>query len=821
MAPCRAKGKEISRFIGQEADFLRNIAADHHIWSKDPERTVGQFLETVESEFFNRFTYRNPLWTEHFERTQEEHEAALTGQTLWGFGEKLCHKLNDVHGKFKVPKDGAQPTGLLEMVETFDTIKKKYAGQAYVHPGRDEPYTRDYQRIEAATGLVSRLSMFPDADFAIRADADRERILKSLPRDLDEIAQLINRQTGAEIAILAGWRGGDNKFHEHHSASMLTSCFVDRALIRDFGSFQLGENAALMPDARVLNASPRVYGAFDGSYKPWFPCVNLGSSALAGLIVDMAEYPQGDQVGNRGRGAERFRTTSPNQLPIDVDYLRNPYDMSPQDRMEIVNHILNGQAGNVDPEQTFQLLGGRSPVDDTALQTWPAPGSNLRYGPASRMYIARLMFHAESDTQAQLKKKNMLPRQPLPVNRYFAFPDIQELRELSQHHPGMLQLINATQNYDIVTPIAPPRGMMDVIRDHIPILRIEDPPTPDSSFRYLKVGHVPHRFINEANEDKREHVDFSRLIRSGFIVHKPTRTAFGGPWGVKWAMLVVLWLEQINIGKVLYPSSITLPEIGRWRAGIDSDIAYLSNLVEDSHERINRIRSSEPGTGSTIPMVHLIVPAPAFQPAAIVAESPFVWDKPWLYGMKIPKTNIKTGFPKSTRMSVVVPMTSTPLGAEAKKFGVSYPTTPKKGKGPSRTPAPSSGSSSPVAGPSNVTKSPDPASRESSLESEDDFIASKPTSPRGSARAPSDVEMQTGHGEKTSEWEDMEVDPVCTPEKGKLITYRCESILYQADACALSEVRAAELKSAENRAEALAPRKGVTSDKAHRIWPLI
>ncbi|KAG8776454.1 hypothetical protein FRC12_000906 [Ceratobasidium sp. 428] len=774
MAPRKVKGKEISRFVGQEADFLKNIAADHHIWSKDPEMTAGQFFETVEGEFFNRFTYRNPLWTEHFERTQEEHEAALTGRTLWGFGEAKASPQVERHSW-----EGARPTGLLELVETFDGLKKKYAGQAYVHPGHDEPYTRDYQRIEAATGLVSRLAMFPDADFAIRGDADRERILKSLPRDLDEIAQLINGQTGAEIAILAGWRGSDNKFYEHHSsASMLTSRFVDRALVHDFGSFQLGENSALLPDARVLNASPRVYGSFDGSYKPWFPCVDLESTALAGLIIAQGgsfwfsaawqnirgeiNWETGDETPDDFR-----RLISPNRLPIDVDYLRNPYEMSPQDRIEVVNHILNGQAGNVDPEQTFQLLGGRAPADDTALQTWPAPGSYLRYGPASRMYIGRLMFHAENDTQAQLEKKNMLPKQPIPVNRYFAFPDIQELQGLSQHHPGMLQLLNETQNYDIVTPIAPPREMMDVIRKRIPILQIQEPPTPSSSFRYLKVGHVPHRFIDETNEDVREHVDFSRLIRSGFFVHEPTRTAFGGPWGVKWAVLVILWLEvtwqQINIGKILYPSSIILPEIGRWRASIDSDIAYLSNLVEDSHERVDRLRSSKPGARSTIPMVQLIVPAPAFQPAAIVAESPFAWDKPWLYGMKIPKTNIKTGFPKSTRMSVVVPMTST----QAKKFGVSYPTTPRKAKAPSRTPAPNSGSPSPVAGPSNVGKPAAPTSQESSLESEDDFIPAKPTSPRGSAHAPSDVEMQTGDGEKTSEWEDMEMDPVRTPEEAR------------------------------------------------------
>ncbi|KAG8717700.1 hypothetical protein FRC09_013870 [Ceratobasidium sp. 395] len=173
MAPRKVKGKEISRFIGQEADFLKNIAADRHIWSRDPKMTAEQFLETIEGEFFKRFTYCNLLWTEHFERTQEEHEAALTGQTLWGFGKKLCHKLNNVHGKFKVPKGGAQPTGLLEMVETFDGLKKKYAGQAYAHPG-----------------LVSQLAMFPDVDFAIRGNADCGCILKSLPRGLDEIVQL-------------------------------------------------------------------------------------------------------------------------------------------------------------------------------------------------------------------------------------------------------------------------------------------------------------------------------------------------------------------------------------------------------------------------------------------------------------------------------------------------------------------------------------------------------------------------------------------------------------------------------------------------------
>lgn len=66
-------------------------------------------------------------------------------------------------------------SGLVELYETYETIRSCLQGEGYIHPGSQRPYTRDRQLQALTTRTASRLALYPDVDYAACREIECER----------------------------------------------------------------------------------------------------------------------------------------------------------------------------------------------------------------------------------------------------------------------------------------------------------------------------------------------------------------------------------------------------------------------------------------------------------------------------------------------------------------------------------------------------------------------------------------------------------------------------------------------------------------------
>ncbi|KAG9095381.1 hypothetical protein FS749_010567 [Ceratobasidium sp. UAMH 11750] len=216
----------------------------------------------------------------HVKHIEAEDAEAVFGEAYW-----------------KLPEGPLPPlSSLLEIHETLQTIRMRLCQQGYLQPGKDTPYSRDLMTHTFTERTATRLHMWPEVDMGVCTDLEWERLLKDLPTDIEDVATLLSNHTGAEIWVMAAWKDKEEHLNISSATSNLllgwlsTVHYVDAQ--QQFGEYQLTHNGELL-SCTVHNTAPPVYGAFDGSYRPWYPAVPETSSATQQLVIEYLEYQFG------------------------------------------------------------------------------------------------------------------------------------------------------------------------------------------------------------------------------------------------------------------------------------------------------------------------------------------------------------------------------------------------------------------------------------------------------------------------------------------------------------------------------------------------
>ncbi|KAG9092597.1 hypothetical protein FS749_015597 [Ceratobasidium sp. UAMH 11750] len=698
--------KSVHRFLPTENTFLHRVSPDHVRHALTANSTMPEFLEQLTDEFFNRFPYRNVRLAEHFEHTEEEDGECLYGRALWGFPEEKGK------GKKVLPK----PSGEIDVEETTAYWRKRLARQGYIQLGDTSPYARDLPFKELTDRLVGRLHLYPGVDYGAYTDEDRRRVLKDLPWDLDALARVISGHTGAEISILAGWRNEQNQLSVYSASSPLTEEWMTEAMEEEFAQFQFEKNCQLLP-LYVRQAPPRVYGAFDGSYRPWFPSITPDCTCPRALLREYVGYYQVFQhnkppvpweSGTEGPN-DNSRLINPLRLPEGVTHLRDPNVLDDEQVWKLIFHIIAGQRGNLPQQQMFQLLGRRTIEEDTGLIPWLGNDHEMRYGPANRLYVARCIFRTEGDAQAHRELINMLPPYPTPETRYFPFQeaDFNQLKKLCEHKTELSELLDALWAYDEVGPISPPGEFYCYATRDCP--HFPDTRPPPTGF----LGHLGGIWFLKAFYDKTELFypragvqALSDFIRSDVFEHEPTGTLMSGPYAAKWLVLTVVraqinWLQLSNKEAPPYRNPI-LPDLAKWHNTIDSDILYLTHRLVESRRIIMNLRTTCPREAEEYDMIPEFRNAEIHRPAAIVSalkQPESICDGSRVVYNRQPSRSSGFGHKSKGRVSIVLPRrTSGPRAASAMSVD---PPNPQRGEMPESEDSPHR----PVTVPRRVPKS--------------------------------------------------------------------------------------------------------------------
>ncbi|QRV87023.1 hypothetical protein RhiJN_15041 [Ceratobasidium sp. AG-Ba] len=296
--------------------------------------------------------------------------------------------------------------------------------------------------------------------------------------------------------------------------------------------------------------------------------------------------------------SDPIRLINPRRLPEGVSHLIDPYLMNEETLWAMVTHITLGQRGRVPEDNSFSLLGDMTREEDTGCRRWKHDQSTLVYGPASWLYVARCINKAPGDVLARMELANMLPPTPDERSKYHPFTELdqKQLFKMAELNARVAPLILAYSQYEAAGPVSPPIEYYDTLNErcpHIPKRR----PMPQA---YL--GHFPDRWLSKEFWDRShvEHKEFSyhkvsEFLRSEHLTHEPTKTVFGGPYGVKWVVLVVIRMDHnvrlledtTDRPPVIDP---TFPILKQWRADVDTMILYLTNRIERSRLELSELR---------------------------------------------------------------------------------------------------------------------------------------------------------------------------------------------------------------------------------------
>ncbi|KAG8734501.1 hypothetical protein FRC10_011693, partial [Ceratobasidium sp. 414] len=236
---------------------------------------------------------------------------------------------------------------------------------------------------------------------------------------------------------------------------------------------------------------------------------------------------------------------------------------------QLVTHIIKGQCGGLDRLTIFQLLGSSSMDEDVVQREWPMLFHKLRYGPASQLI-------------------NMLPAYSTAETQYYPFQeaDYVQLQALCVGNLTLTRLIKALWIYDEAGPISPLRDFYNMTCKLCPHL----PNTYPSTTGFL--AHFKTIWLSKAFWDRSDlfhkaagFTQLSHFVRSDTYEHEPTSTLMGGPYAIKWLILVVIRTEiswqKLNSREAPLFLNPILPDLGKWHANIDSDILHLATRLEE------------------------------------------------------------------------------------------------------------------------------------------------------------------------------------------------------------------------------------------------
>lgn len=129
---------------------------------------------------------------------------------------------------------------------------------------------------------------------------------------------------------------------------------------------------------------------------------------------------------------------------------------------------------------------------------------------------------------------------------------------------------------------------------HIP----DSIPPRDASIEHLGGWWLPEEYFARSLEQDWSVSALSRWVQSGIWLHKPTETLFGGPYGFKWAVLLLtraLWsLNELEEGRPCpHPPPLHDNVAGDIQI-VRSDILWLSAELDKSCRRLVQMRKAVP-----------------------------------------------------------------------------------------------------------------------------------------------------------------------------------------------------------------------------------
>ncbi|QRV99058.1 hypothetical protein RhiJN_27077 [Ceratobasidium sp. AG-Ba] len=589
-SPIKPQKKSREEYPAQENAWLNKIVADYAIWCSLGGQAYD-FIELVVKELFRRFPYRDPRAIDHYPHTAEEDEEVLYGRRLRLFLERLRHKLNTLK-RFKfgvVPP----PSGCIELYETLKSLQNRLQGEVFLHAGTTSPYSRDLDLEDRTQRFAARMELWPEIDYgACREDERRRhvfriwihtalttmlRVCRDIPGDCQEWVNIMAAKTGAEFLVISSWKNDQGTLMLSGAASDMSRGFLSQ-------------------------------DAYSQVKQMWANYQSLNNKAADAESID-------------------DRLVHPDRLPEDWTYMPDPDGWTNAMHIAFARKIYADQHGITPGPERFQFLGSKRLRDDVTLVETIADGSSIRYDLYLRMYVARILKPAYDDRQVLLELRNMLPVE-LEQNLYTPFPPAaqQLIVEATNDHSGPRGVMFDLDDYEACYPVQAKSPLWTSVLQTIRVFPLDAGLPPGDvalNFWGNKTWPAAPCFDREAALHVHYHpTGLLRWLKEDILTHKPTRTAFGGPYGIKMPFLALVRFAQASMrikqGE-LPPYADFNIDMQDFDRAVNEATEYMRIQIEHSAARLMALRGIQDTTVPSIPHMGPYHQAQPLNPAPIVS----------------------------------------------------------------------------------------------------------------------------------------------------------------------------------------------------------
>jgi hypothetical protein len=308
---------------------------------------------------------------------------------------------------------------------------------------------------------------------------------------------------------------------------------------------------------RFLSYSLNTWSIFGvGDFELFRVSLTAGCAAWQGMELPI---PWDQEGGIEASQDEVRHLVTPQRLPPGVKALRDPVLWEEDEVLAWWMHILSGQQGSLPLEDIFQFQQPAAVDDDDLYCEDIPPANSLQYSSYSRLWVARLLLQAPDDllVRAEVTFQMLVLDASHEAYRPLCSEDMATAKQNAKDHEDLLKLLVYMVEYEEITlvQVRTRRRIekchnsfsLQAARGHWRSMWETCPYFPreflalQSGVEILGGWELPNDYYHgsQASNDYSMQT-FSKWLCSGILNHWLTSTLMGGPYGLKWAVLILL-----------------------------------------------------------------------------------------------------------------------------------------------------------------------------------------------------------------------------------------------------------------------------------------
>ncbi|KAG8763024.1 hypothetical protein FRC11_006399 [Ceratobasidium sp. 423] len=281
----------------------------------------------------------------------------------------------------------------------------------------------------------------------------------------------------------------------------------------------------------------------------------------------------------------RWQIVKKEVLPPGVQFVRDPMDMGEPELALWLRHLHAGWKGQLNEKEVFQFNQPRPGVHCDGYQWQRAPNAVMAYGPEALSY-ARLHLHPTiSEPTPRLDRIPIIHTSKPP---YESIPpdDVSVLSHVMGEDSPTIWLLRALQEHDRMHPYQASDEDWITMITEMPYLKLL-PPEENAFIDHLDAenGYLPWAFY-DASDPMHQEKNLTRTLAwcsPHRWRHGLTHTLIGGRCGVKWPVVILLFLAG-NVRKVQRRPDAVIRHYGPGRAPYvvfeDREIRHIDTAIK-------------------------------------------------------------------------------------------------------------------------------------------------------------------------------------------------------------------------------------------------